>query len=162
MRLSEAMMLDSTTCKMVSGDMNSCAIGVACNAVGLARHSYGSKRHDPGNRYAKLPAYWSWLSDSSTNRDSMLRAQFPTPSYWNSVPYDVLIFELFDRKVCAGKMTLERLVDMVRHDEPQCECNRFDCDCDCDCVEPSAEVACGTEPRRHEDAANHDAELVAR
>lgn len=37
MRLSEAMMLGSATCKMVPGDWNSCSLGAAANAVGIPR-----------------------------------------------------------------------------------------------------------------------------
>ena len=38
MKLSEAMMLGSTTVKMVAGDWNSCVLGAACNAMGVAKH----------------------------------------------------------------------------------------------------------------------------
>jgi hypothetical protein len=38
MRASEAMMLGSATMKMVAGDINSCAIGAALNAMGCEQH----------------------------------------------------------------------------------------------------------------------------
>lgn len=113
MRLSEAMLLGSTTCKMVPGDWNSCALGCAGNAVGLAP---GVKAK--GEDRAKLiHAVWPWLADS--------------PNLMSSGEEIVgLIWQQFDYDVCGGTMTLEQLVDYVRSIEPDCgECNQFQCSC---------------------------------
>ena len=58
MKLSEAMMLGSTTCKMVRGDWNSCALGCAGNAVGIA--NFDTIKGE--GRIFPIYDYWPWLS----------------------------------------------------------------------------------------------------
>jgi len=110
MKLSIAMMLGSATCKMVAGDLNTCAIGAAANAVGSSAMS--------GNYdYSRLEAvlsWWPWLG--------------PT-GYIGEHFSDIAV--RFDVDVCDGRMTLEQLADYVRSIEPSCEsCCSFDCTCD--------------------------------
>lgn len=107
MKLSEAMMLGSATMKMERGEIQSCAIGAAANALGLIAYD--------GTR-ARLVAIfhtWPWLSTNGWVSHDCSR-----------------IITLFDHQVCDGEMTFEQLVDYVRSIEPECgECNRFECTC---------------------------------
>lgn len=110
MRLSMAMMLGSTTCKMEAGNINTCAMGAALNAMGVrpcARH--GCDWH----RVEMMCELWPWLAG---NRG------------WIA-PQATNIIQRFDYQVCEGLMTLEQLVDYVRSIEPDCDCNRFNCNC---------------------------------
>jgi hypothetical protein len=116
MKLSTAMMLGSTTCKMVPGDWNSCALGCAGNAVGIGQ---GVRREASGfiwmsdgrGRSQHIYDVWPWL-----NGEKM---------FWAA-----LIWGKFDSKVCSGEITLEQLVDYVRSIEPSCgDCNKFECSC---------------------------------
>jgi len=105
MKLSEAMMLGSTTCKMLPADINSCALGCAGNAVGIP---LCVAREGGWQRLQAIQDRWPWLSDSLSE----------------------VIWTLFDNHVCCGEMTLEQLVDYVRSVEPACgECNQFECSC---------------------------------
>lgn len=110
MKLSEAMMLGSATCKMVAGDWNSCALGAAANAIGIPQ----SKVLFGVGRGHAIRAAWPWLE---TRQPSEL------------LSISEIVFR-FDNEVCEGKMTFEQLVDYVRSIEPECgECNRFECTC---------------------------------
>lgn len=105
MRLSEAMMLGSTTCRMIAGDINSCALGAALNAVG-----FPAIDHNVGGSYARydeLRRLWPWL-ERGGYRDS----HFAMCSGLSA------IYDMFDWQVCRGKMTFEQLVDYVRSIEP--------------------------------------------
>jgi hypothetical protein len=116
MRLSEAMMLGSTTCKMIPNDWNSCALGAAGNAVGIPQANkkvLGQSQICPdGNlRIGKIGDAFPWLLD-------------------NYHAFMGVIYHLFDRDVCEGKMTFEQLIDYVRSIEPECgECCKFECSC---------------------------------
>lgn len=171
MKLSEAIMLGSATCKMVAGDINNCALGAALNAVGAERHtlSVSIKRvgelewsTTAGNdRYHALLERWPWLF-----------AAAPGQASW-SPSYGMIVADLFDAHVVWGDMTLEQLADAVSAVEPQCECNQFDCDCwvtkqllarhakFIGTTPEMSEATYDTETSQHEDTANHDAELVA-
>lgn len=127
MKLSEAIMLGSATCKMVAGDINSCALGAALNAVGAERHTLSISIKRVGSlewsitagndRYHALLERWPWLF-----------AAAPGQASW-SPSYGMIVADLFDAHVVWGDMTLEQLADAVSAVEPQCECNRFDCGC---------------------------------
>lgn len=106
MRLSEAIMLGAATCVMQAGDMNTCALGAALNAIGVAQ---GTQRL----RWQALCDTWPWTEEYMNRQDK-----------WHCA-----IYRAFDGPVCGGKMTLEQLVDYVRSIEPDCDCNRFNCDC---------------------------------
>lgn len=109
MKLSEAMMLGSTTCKMIPKDWDSCALGAAANAIGIP-HYVGV---DYFNRIADIVKEWSWILEFSSEGQ-----------------YLTFIFHKFDDEVCGGKMTFEELVDYVISVEPKCgECNSFACTC---------------------------------
>ncbi len=111
MKLSEAMMLGSVTCKMVPGDWNSCGLGCAGNAVGIPQ----SERKKGAGRSRLICDNWPWL-----------RGYDGDGNFWNR-----RVWERFDFQVCEGKMTFEQLVDYVRSVEPECgECNQFKCVCD--------------------------------
>lgn len=102
MRLSEAMMLGSTMCKMEEGNWDSCALGSAANAIGL------EKKHNTDERIDEIYSAWPWLRGGQISG----------------------IWVRFDHCVVPGLMTLEQLVDYVRSIEPSCgECNRFECTC---------------------------------
>lgn len=110
MRLSEAMMLGSTTCKMVPGDWNSCALGCAGNAVGIEEYATFQGR----GREEVIAIKWPWIE--ARNDDG---------NRWMGE-----IWYRFDHDVCDGNMTLEQLVDYVRSIEPECgTCNSFQCSC---------------------------------
>lgn len=131
MKLSEAIMLGSTTCKMIPEDINSCALGVACNALGIPVHERASVTMDPCtglgrfaslvikpgfNRYHAVSRLWPWLNEF--------------PGLAAKPNYGQKITRLFDTDVCLGRMTLEQLADYVRSVEPECgECNQFMCTC---------------------------------
>lgn len=93
MRLSVAMMLGSTTCKMVPGKWSSCALGAAANAVGIA---------DNARRPYAIYDQWPWL-------------RYPSP---RGHSFGAEIYSRFDADVCRGGMTFEELVDYVRSIEP--------------------------------------------
>ena len=61
MRLSTAMMLGSTTCKMVPADWNSCGLGCAANAVGIPeatpKTENRAKPNSSGRKVAPRPNY---------------------------------------------------------------------------------------------------------
>jgi hypothetical protein len=110
MKLSEAMMLGSVTCKMIPGDWNSCALGCAGNAIGIPK----SVMLDGLGRAEAIRAYWPWLAKTSQPY----------------VPWSEEIWQRFDKGVCEGEMTMEQLADYVRSVEPSCgECNVFQCSC---------------------------------
>lgn len=119
MKLSEAIMLGSVTCKMEPGNMNSCAFGAALNAVGVPQESWAAMRYTP------LVKMWPWLRlHGGTIQLSDLGET---------------IYRKFDLEVCTGSMTLEQLVDYVRSIEPDCgECNQFACTC----TKPAAPEVC--------------------
>lgn len=106
MRLSDAMILGSLTCKMEPMNLRSCALGAAANACGLVEF----KPHS----FARLDAIfeaWPWLA-TNTHR------------------FCHEITTRFDKSVCAGAMTIEQLIEYVRSIEPSCGmCNEFRCTC---------------------------------
>ena len=116
MKLSEAMLLGSATCKMVAGDWNSCALGAAGNAVGIPQFD---------NILARalwIQDTWPWLRNIS--RVQEYKGAELTINYCEE------IWTRFDNEVVGGAMTLEQLVDYVKSIEPQCgECNKFECTC---------------------------------
>lgn len=115
MKLSEAMMLGSVTCKMVPLNMNSCAFGAALNALGVPQEEPSYMR------YPSLRRLFPWLIDDESRLSDQAKE----------------IYGRFDYEVCEGEMTLEQLVDYVRSIEPDCgECNQFACIC----TKPAPEV----------------------
>lgn len=121
MKLSEAMMLGSVTCKMQFGDWNSCGLGAAANALGMPRASNGPFDLDDA-RLAPMFAYWPWIAPAELDR-------------YKGVPAGAQYFggdiaSRFDREVVSGMMTFEQLVDYVASIEPACgDCNQFTCTC---------------------------------
>lgn len=112
MKLSEAMMLGSTTVKMVRFDIRSCALGAAANAIGIPFRS-GIR----GLRGLLIAEKWPWIKDRYTARNP-----------WST--YGSHIAQEFNDRVCGGQISFEALVDHVRSIEPECgECNRFECTC---------------------------------
>lgn len=127
MRLSEAMMLGSVTCKMVPNDWNSCALGCSGNAVGIPEATpktfFGSDQICPDGRVRieHIAEVWPWLNDRMGN--------FAIPE-GNLVCGMEAVWSRFDFQVCTGAMTLEQLSDYVRSIEPECgDCCRFECTC---------------------------------
>jgi hypothetical protein len=112
-------MLGSTTCKMLAGDWNTCALGAAGNAVGLMKNFefvFGGVRYEFDRRHELILKTWPWLEDA--------------PNGLSRKDFDEIIFTKFDDKVCAGLRSLEWLIDYVVRVEPSCgECNRFECAC---------------------------------
>ena len=120
MRLSEAILLGATTISLEPGNIDSCALGSAANAVGLPSTS----DLIPANpslselaRYHLIFEEWPWLKNK-----------------WGMVDhgweYYLDIARKFDTQVCTGKMTIDQLSDYVRSIEPNCDCNTFECCCD--------------------------------
>lgn len=121
MKLSEAMMLGSVTCKMERGNWEACGLGCAGNALGIAAGDGSNSFGNP--RVQAIFQQWPWLRPASVFGNACLETE--------SLPYfGGKIARLFDEEVATGKMSLEQLVDYVRSIEPSCgECNRFDCTC---------------------------------
>jgi hypothetical protein len=113
MKMSEAMMLGSTTMKMVRFDLRSCALGAAANAVGIPTPAHSRD----GLRGLLIAEKWPWITDRYTK--------------WNPwSTYGSHIAQVFNAQVCGGHLSFEVLVDHVRSIEPECgECNRFECTC---------------------------------
>lgn len=110
MKLSEAMMLGSVTCKMVRGDLNTCALGAAANAIGIAKMANKAD----WSRINSIKKVWPWLDEEVSRLERNI---------------DGIVFR-FDDMVCFGKMTLEQLADYVKTIEPSCgDCCKFDCSC---------------------------------
>jgi hypothetical protein len=118
MRLSEAIMLGSATCKLSPADINACAFGCALNSMGVPHSSLFPETNGIGGkeyaRYLEARRIWPWIGDIMQS---------------GAVSFGTHIFTAFDNNVCSGEMTLEQLVDYVRSIEPDCDCNRFNCDC---------------------------------
>jgi hypothetical protein len=66
MKLSEAMMLGSTTVKMVRFDITSCALGAAANAVGIPTPAQCENRRLRG---ILIGEKWPWIADRYTKRN---------------------------------------------------------------------------------------------
>lgn len=118
MKLSEAMMLGSVTVKMVPGDINSCALGAAANAVGIPPipEAFGRDM----TRIKAIWKRWPWLQSQQCTCGDV----FCTGISSFCIAYK------FNRHVCYGTMTFEALVDWVRSVEPACgECCQFECAC---------------------------------
>lgn len=114
MKLSEAMMLGSVTCKMEPMDINSCAYGCALNALGVPEEETRLQGGEIVFRYEKVRRIWPWTTDDGFSMSRLGQS----------------VYEKFDLEVCTGEMSLEQLVDYVRSIEPDCgECNRFECTC---------------------------------
>jgi len=126
MKLSDAMVLGTTTCKMKAGDINSCAIGAACNAVGMKEQ--GDWRGVDGfSRYRESRLVWPWLNS-------------PSPSRYGDAMRNIYL--LFDLEVCEGTMTFEELIQYVRSVEPSCgDCNEFECSCKTEALATMSELA---------------------
>lgn len=122
MKLSTAMMLGSTTCRMEPGEWNTCALGAAANAVGLcpvfSTTLFGQPVDCTNVRIDQLNKTWPWLELSLA--DEPVDEESKGNEIWR----------LFDEEVCDGTMTFEQLVDYVSKIEPHCgSCNRYDCRC---------------------------------
>jgi hypothetical protein len=120
MKLSDAMVLGSVTCRMVAGDWNACAVGAAANAIGIPPQAVGTSGND---RERAISAAWPWL----TRRSGEARcacAFCPEVSWMQSIT------KRFDDKVCRGQMTFEALVELVKKVEPECVgCDSPGCTC---------------------------------
>lgn len=123
MRLSDAMVLGSTTCEMKAGDINSCAIGSALNALGVRKHAMGDTIHDAYNRYYAARKLWPWLDDTVAGIGQPSNAAY-------RITYGKVIVQVFDDWVVNGVQTFDQLVEMVRQCEPDCgACGRVACMC---------------------------------
>lgn len=115
MKLSEAMMLGSVTCKMEPSNLSTCALGAAANAVGIPTFE---DLPIPGLRPAEIAKTWPWL----------LTARFAPQPPWRL--WGAHIADLFNQQVCRENLTYEQLVDYVASVEPGCgECNERVCSC---------------------------------
>jgi len=111
MKLSEAIMLGSTTCKMERANWNTCAIGCAGTAVGI---EVSASLRSSLLRARRILQEWPWLNCLSEREYC----------------YSEEIWTRFDNEVVPGYMTLEQLVDYVKSVEPDCgECKQFSCSC---------------------------------
>lgn len=129
MKLSEAMMLGSVTCKMVIADWNSCALGCAGNAVGIPQMKGSFANECNPARFGLIARAFPWLSDTENPTDAD-----------DGNHHALEIWSTFDNQVCKGEMTFEQLVDRVRSIEPSCgDCNRFECACKSPAI-PDAEL----------------------
>lgn len=128
MRLSEAIMLGSTTCKMEPLNINSCAYGCALNALGVPKDESVGVDGEHLYRYVALKKIWPWTADAEVGMSDL----------------GVSVYQKFDSEVCEGEITLEQLADYVRSIEPDCgECNRFNCTCaKSEAVPESVEAVC--------------------
>lgn len=108
MRLSDAMMLGSVTCRMKKANWNSCALGCAGNAIGIPNWGNVGRHRD-----SLILKAWPWLEQECNCKENGISAVVGTHCYM------VHIFKKFDTDVCEGRMTLEALVDWVRQVEPQ-------------------------------------------
>lgn len=136
MKLSEAMMLGSTTCRMIPGDWNSCALGAALNAIGVPQQDALTKKCP---RSGAVKAIWPWLASSIPMRqpDHTYPDQQEVYGFYyhlgsllpHSLPYSdptgqigifgTMITYLFDYEVCRGKLSFENLVRLVQEWEPE-------------------------------------------
>ena len=122
MRLSDAMLLGSTTTKMERGNWSNCALGVAANAAGIARPSVvrlcGVTIDTTDVRVQAIYQRWPWLRE-------------PSGGWWgNDRMHEIT--QAFDYQVAVptAKMTLEQLIARVRAAEPECgECCQRACAC---------------------------------
>lgn len=78
MKLSTAMMLGSTTCKMKPGKISSCAIGAALNALG----------EPVKGRYGRAEELWPWLS---TEYFGVITAKFDTEVCYGHMTLEQLV-----------------------------------------------------------------------
>lgn len=116
MRLSDAMMLGSVTCRMERYNWNSCALGCAGNAVGIP--NWGNRGH---GRHNLILQAWPWLLEEcpcemciAVSADRKKRA--PWMAHERYMDH---ITSAFDFQVSYGLMTLEQLIDWVRSVEPK-------------------------------------------
>jgi hypothetical protein len=117
MRLSEAIMMGSATCKLERGNINSCAFGAALNAEGIPQVT--KTRLSEISRYMAVTEIWPWTAQREAVRDYDCGLTEQARE----------IFRRFDALVCIGIITLEQLVDYVKSIEPDCDCNQFNCSC---------------------------------
>jgi len=139
MRLSEAIMLGSTTVKMKAGDWNSCAFGAACNALGIRQdgelehtelttsylNHYADVTWDKIKLFRRQEAIeklWPWLCRPTSFRMShpstILEPCIDGYAIVESYCWLGAITQAFDYLVVPGHWTLEALVDWVRSIEP--------------------------------------------
>lgn len=116
MRLSDAMMLGSVTCRMEKYNWNSCALGCAGNAVGIPNWgNVGRKRHD------LIFQAWPWLLERC-HCAMCLAVTVDRIRYQGVAHHETYcdhITAAFDGQIVYGEMTLEALIDWVRSVEPQ-------------------------------------------
>lgn len=105
MKLSDAVTLGSSIVKLKPHSWNFCAIGAAVQAEGMMTASAKEK-----DIIGAALGYWPWLE---SNDNAMLEE----------------IANLFDTKVCNGRMTLDQLIEYIAQIEPPCECGVRDCGC---------------------------------
>lgn len=133
MRLSEAIMLGSTTVKMEAGNWGACALGAACNALGIRQDGEFELVHkyygcgliadlQMFRRQEAVEKLWPWLrrptsfhmSHPSTILAPCIGGYATVEAYcWLGA-----ITQAFDYLVVPGHWTLEALVDWVRSIEP--------------------------------------------
>jgi hypothetical protein len=151
MKLTDAMVMGSVFAESKRGDIDSCALGMAGNAVGIpstamaVRTAYAESRA-PTPRLLLIFEQWPWLSKECWATYTYGLRTHPDGTRWVTVAfiaetYGHWIASTFNDLVCRGQMTLEQLVEQIRAFEPECgECNRFEC-----CCRPS-QVAVETKP----------------
>ena len=126
MKLSDAIVLGSTTCKLEARNWNACAVGVAANAVGIVR-SFSTTIcgiRIQSDREGQINRRWPWLG-------SCLATYADIRYHWSFL--QEIVFR-FDRRVCesgeANPKKFEELVAFIRSVEPSCgDCNQFTCTC---------------------------------
>jgi len=155
MRLSEAIMLGSTTCVLEAGDWNSCALGAACNALGVPADFIGTEvtlmkqkfRVREFIREDEIAKYWPWLTGELSFFVAFEGVDRFSQEPWLASTWLEMIYVAFDDLVACGHWSLEALVDWVRSVEPECgECCEFECTCgeedQAEAVRAAKEEAC--------------------
>jgi hypothetical protein len=127
MKLSDAILLGATiTEHQFAYDINSCALGMAANALGMPKQQ-GSISPNPG-RLTRLGTTFPWLLE--------LRGEGKAWGNWIANTFNDRVATEFPYPYIRcmlpnQRMTLEELVEEIRKAEPECgECNCFECRCD--------------------------------
>jgi hypothetical protein len=121
------MILGCTMGKLEGGSWNTCALGVAANAVGIAKRvtitifGFSSTWR---RRIGPMQKMWPWLKED-----------IDAGKYFGMFTWLERISGRFEHEVCdwvnqPDPAKFEELVAYVRSIEPSCgDCNRFQCSC---------------------------------
>lgn len=121
MKLHEAMLLGSSLCKLKAGNWNSCILGVAGSAAGIPEWgNFGRKRNiaireifpilfKTTNEYYEF--HYTWVVGFDFQGDLIHTKGIQ----WVKMNIDKYIYDKFDDDVCAGKNTLESLIDYTKN-----------------------------------------------